>query len=218
MSDPRPLSFSLPDARRRLIRAANTGTGDELDPELEEVRRRGMDEIMAARWSTVMLRYAGAIWEQVQPGAVEKLRAWMAMSKPANLVVLGPPGTGKSSAAALALRQAFDSCLEVRFVAARSLLNDLMPDCPDRFGALADYCEVDRLLIDDVGKEKPTPWTVEQLDHIISDRYNTERPVVVTSNFNEKDLEAHLGAHAADRLLGDGAVIVVMRGQSRRRS
>lgn len=216
MTDPLPLSLSLPDARRRLMRAANTGTGDELDPELEEVRRRGMAAIMNARWSsTVPSRYAGATWDQVEPKARPKLEAWAAMSKPTNLVVLGPPGTGKSSAAALALRAAFDACLEVRFAAARTLLNDLMPDGPE--GALADYCEVDRLLIDDVGKEKPTPWTAEQLDYVISARYDSERPLVVTSNFNDKDLEAHLGAHAASRLLGDGATVVVMRGNDRRR-
>lgn len=217
MTEPAPLSFSLPDARRRLMRAANTGTGDELDPALEEIRRRGMAEILEARWSsTVPSRFAGATWEQItDPDARAKLQAWSAMSKPTNLTILGPVGVGKTSAATVALRAAHEGCLEVHMAHVKTMLDSLKPGGPE--GALDDLCSVDRLLVDDIGKEVRSAWTAEQLDFIISARYDEERPVVVTSNFNANDLEAHIGAHVADRLLGDGAVIVVMRGQSRRR-
>lgn len=216
MSEPARISLSLPDARRRLMRAANTGTGDELDPELAEVRRSGMAEILAGAWSrTVPSRCAGATWDRVHDAAREKLQAWSAMSKPVNLTVLGPVGTGKTSAAAVALRTAHDASLEVKFALVTDLLNQLHPGGPE--GYLDDLCCADRLLIDDIGKEVKSPWTAAQIDHIISVRYNEERPLVVTSNFSQKDLSDHLGPHAASRLFGDGAVVVVMRGDDRRK-
>ena len=223
MTDPQPLAFSLPDARRRLMRPVESGQGDELDPGLEEVRRKGMEQIMEAKWSrTAWSKFSGATWEWVDrehPMAAEQLRAWVAMSKPTNLVILGPVGIGKTSAAALALRPSFDACLEVVFARTGQMLDQIKEGFGQPDGVrLSDFSEADRLLLDDVGQENKTPWTREQLGSLISDRYNDERPTVVTSNFKERDLEEHLGAHAADRLLGDGAVIVVMRGQSRRRS
>lgn len=223
MTDPQPLSFSLPDARRRLMRPVDSGQGDELDPEMEDIRRKGMEAIMEARWSrTAWSKFAGATWawlDREYPAASEKLRRWMTMAKPTNLVILGSVGTGKTSAAALALRPSFDACLEVVFARTGQMLDQIKEGFGQPGGVrLSDFSEADRLLLDDVGQENKTPWTREQLGSLISDRYNDERPTVVTTNFNEKDLEAHLGVHAADRLLGDGAVVVVMRGQSRRRS
>lgn len=215
MSEPRPLSISLPDARRRLMRAVDS-IGDELDPDLMEVRARGMAEIMEARWhATMTQRFAGATWEGISdPVAAEKLRVWSELTRQPNLVVLGPVGTGKTSAAVVALRRAFDACLEVRFAPAGVLLNSLPPKGE---ACLDDYCQADRLLIDDVGQETKTPWTTEQLGLIITERYNEMRPTVVTSNFKAKDLEAHLGVHTASRLMGDGAEVIVMRGPDRRR-
>lgn len=216
MTEPARLSISLPDARRRLMRAANAGTGDELDPGLEDIRARGMAEILDNRWrSTVTPRFADATWEAItDPRSVEQLRAWSAMSQPVNLVVLGPVGTGKTSAAAVALRTHFNSCLEVHFAPCGEMLATLRPDGG---GCVNDLIEADRLFIDDVGQETKTAWTREQLGIIITARYNEQRPTVVTSNFNAKDLEAHLEKHTASRLLGDGATVVVMRGDDRRR-
>lgn len=216
MTEPIRLSVSLPDARRRLLRAADSGTGDELDPELDDIRARGMAEIMDARWrSTVTPRFADATWEEIgDPRAAEQLRAWSTAPRQPNLLVLGPVGTGKTSAAAVALRASFDACLEVHFAEVGMMLQSLRPDGG---GCLADLLEADRLFIDDVGQETKTAWTREQLGIIITARYNERWPTVVTSNFNAKDLKTHLEPHTASRLMGDGATLVVMRGDDRRK-
>ena len=216
MSDPSPISASMPAVRRHLVRASNS-TGDELDANLAAIRARGMAQVLEARWHQIIpQRFSSATWEAVgDPRAADQLKAWSGLSRQPNLVLLGPVGSGKTSAAVVALRSAHEACKEVLFVEAGSMLASLRPDGG---GCVDDYCEADRLLVDDVGQETKTVWTREQVGLIVTSRYNAELPTVVTSNFNLKDLEAHLEPHTASRLLGDGAVIVVMRGSDRRRS
>lgn len=49
-------------------------------------------------------------------------------------------------------------------------------------------CEL--LVIDDIGKEQATDWSTAQLYGIINDRYESQKPVIITTNFNENDLIA----------------------------
>ena len=49
-------------------------------------------------------------------------------------------------------------------------------------------CEL--LVIDDIGKEQATDWSTAQLYAIINDRYECQRPLIITTNFNENDLVA----------------------------
>jgi len=48
------------------------------------------------------------------------------------------------------------------------------------------------LVIDDLGKERATPWCVEKLFEIINHRYSDKKPIVITSNFSPEELAAHL--------------------------
>ena len=44
------------------------------------------------------------------------------------------------------------------------------------------YSSVDLLVIDDLGKEKPTEWVLEKLFLIVNNRYNNYLPIVITTN------------------------------------
>lgn len=46
------------------------------------------------------------------------------------------------------------------------------------------------LVIDDLGKENQTLWAVSMIYMAIDDRYNTRKPVVVTSNHSKRELVA----------------------------
>ena len=46
------------------------------------------------------------------------------------------------------------------------------------------YTTCDLLVIDDLGKEKPTEWAVEKLYHIINARYEECLPIIVTTNYS----------------------------------
>lgn len=54
------------------------------------------------------------------------------------------------------------------------------------------YSNVDLLIIDDLGKEKPTEWVLEKLFLIVNNRYNNYLPIVITTNYNRKELRERL--------------------------
>jgi DNA replication protein DnaC len=221
VSDPQPIEAAFPGIRRQLVRGTNKEPAP-VNPLTAVARQAGLRQVLDATWLQVIpSKFVASSWDGFSDTeARDRLRAWTAAKEGTNLVVVGPWGTGKTSGAVVALRAAHDAGFEIRFVDVRDLISSLYPDSlypGGSAGAMADAIECDRLLIDDVGHEVKTPRSVEWVDHIISARYNEQRPTVVTSNLNLTDLEAHLGGHAASRLLGDGATIVTMRGTDRRR-
>lgn len=54
------------------------------------------------------------------------------------------------------------------------------------------YSSVDLLIIDDLGKEKPTEWVLEKLFLIVNNRYNNYLPIVITTNYNRNQLRERL--------------------------
>ena len=50
------------------------------------------------------------------------------------------------------------------------------------------YCECDLLIIDDLGKEKLSEWVLEKLFQIINSRYENMLPILITTNYNEKEI------------------------------
>lgn len=54
------------------------------------------------------------------------------------------------------------------------------------------YSNVDLLIVDDLGKEKPTEWVVEKLYYIINQRYENLKPTIITSNFDLSKLTERL--------------------------
>ena len=49
------------------------------------------------------------------------------------------------------------------------------------------YEKVDLLIIDDLGKEKPSEWGLEKLFTIINSRYESNLPVIITTNYNNQN-------------------------------
>ena len=54
------------------------------------------------------------------------------------------------------------------------------------------YSSVNLLVIDDLGKEKPTEWVLEKLFLIVNNRYNNYLPIVITTNYNRNQLRERL--------------------------
>lgn len=83
------------------------------------------------------------------------------------------------------------------------------------------YEDCDLLIIDDLGKEKPTEWALQMIYSIVDRRYNALKPIVVTTNFNAEELIKKLGDNSianaiVDRLF-EVCEYVSIEGQSYRK-
>ena len=120
----------------------------------------------------------------------------------------GRPGTGKTHAAACAVRMYSDRGERARIVTAKRLLDDVR----DGYGggenrrALERAARVPLLALDDLGMERATDWAVETLSALIDERVAAGLPTIVTSNYKVGDLAALWGgmegARCASRLVG----------------
>lgn len=58
----------------------------------------------------------------------------------------------------------------------------------------------DLVVIDDLGAETPTAWVLEKLYLIVNQRYEDAKPLIVTTNHTEGDLQKRLGPRTMSRL------------------
>jgi len=105
------------------------------------------------------------------------------------LLVMGPPGTGKTWLVAAFIRElVFQHGVPVVFRDFFHLLSDLRSgysnDTPE--SQLIDpLVAVEVLVIDELGKGRNTPWEQNILDVIISQRYNNRKTTIFTSNYTD---------------------------------
>lgn len=77
------------------------------------------------------------------------------------------------------------------------------------------YAERDFLVLDDMGVEKVTEWTMQMLYIIIDKRYRDEKRTIITSNLTLDGLAEKLDDRVASRIAGM-CILVPMQGRDRR--
>lgn len=226
--DPTPISALLDDARQALgvppgPQPGRTDPDDHEHPdEIEAATLLGYERSRAIRWARVApARFADADLADFAGRPFHSdLAEWAVLPAGRNLVLFGPVGVGKSRAALAACRPANDNGLEVRYLLVAEALDLLRPGGPD--GALDDLSGCDRLILDDLGSERPTDWTAERLGILLDRRWRDERPTVVTTNLEldsddaRNEILAALGPRSYSRVVGDGALVLRLTGPDRR--
>lgn len=219
MSEPVPLGESLRAkvadlAERRGLRIE---TGDDMeDPDLAEHRAQGLAAMREARWRSIIpRRFHRASLDRFDEPYHSELADWSRNPAGRNLVLLGPVGVGKTEAAVAACRAAHFAGLEVTFAPVVEMLDTLRPGGPEH--ALEGLTDTDRLIVDDLGSERPTDWTGERLFAVVNRRWLEHTPTIITSNLSPADLEEAVGPRMFSRLVGNDALVLRMTGPDRRR-
>lgn len=105
------------------------------------------------------------------------------------VVLMGPSGVGKTFLVAAFLYEIiFAKGVPAAFRDFSQLLADLRSgysqDRPE-LEVIGPLVEVELLVVDELGKGRNTPWELNVLDGIISQRYNNRKTTVFTSNYTE---------------------------------
>ena len=128
------------------------------------------------------------------------------------LVLLGPSGSGKTHLAA--------AIANARLAAGETAIFQVVPDLLDYLRATyhptsdVTYDELFEkvrnaplLILDDLGTQSATPWAQEKLFQILNHRYNSQLPLVVTTNHLLDELDERLRARLADPALAQVCVV-----------
>ncbi len=70
------------------------------------------------------------------------------------------------------------------------------------------YCVAPAALVDDLGSERPTAWSMERLPLYLDIRYNRRLPTVIATNLDRAGMVEHLGERLADRVFDQGTGLV----------
>ncbi len=109
------------------------------------------------------------------------------------LYIEGTNGTGKTHlAAAIAIQLMSEQKVPCICKTAGDLLLDIKStfDCGNvnEREVLQVYKDVALLIVDDLGKEQCTDWSISTLYAIFNDRYEKMLPTIITTNYNSDDL------------------------------
>lgn len=118
-----------------------------------------------------------------------------------SIIISGSFGTGKTHLAASIANRLLDNGVPVLFDTFSGHLAKLRSEFNgDKKTYLGQMQNVDMLVLDDVGKEKQTEWTLSIMFDVINYRYEHLLPVVITTNLDSASLATYMGGAVWSRL------------------
>lgn len=147
------------------------------------------------------------------------------------LYIAGNVGTGKTFLAACLAADLMRRGVKVLWTRAADMLQAIRqtynPGARESDAdVMARYAGAELIVIDDLGKEKPTDWATERIYNLLDYRYNRNLPVLITSNYGARDLRQRMTPPEDDGMTAEAIVdrirercrLAILDGSSRRRS
>lgn len=108
------------------------------------------------------------------------------------LYLWGDVGTRKTTCAAAVAMRLHDRGKSPLMVPMYRVLDEIQRSFHDGGDPLKRYAEAGYLLIDDLGKRRPTGFVLDSLFQLVDQRYSAMRPTLVTTQYRPSDLVRRL--------------------------
>jgi DNA replication protein DnaC len=167
----------------------------------------------------IPVRYAIADFSNYEANTPQLQRALQVSQKfvddyPAEygLLYLGNPGLGKTHLACSVLKRLIEKGCSGVFYDFRDLLQEIRASFnpvtqSSEHQILKPIFDVEVLVLDELGADKPTEWVQATMTHIINRRYNDKKATIFTTNYmnvaaavSDETLEQRIGMRFRSRL------------------
>lgn len=122
-----------------------------------------------------------------------------------NLLFYGNSGLGKTFLSHCIAKELLGTAHTVLYLTAYELFDILgkaMHNDAEDLGASAEHIlDCDLLIIDDLGTELSSAFTLSRLNLCINERFINRRPTIISTNFGIAELESHYGERNISRIL-----------------
>lgn len=137
------------------------------------------------------------------------------------IIFYGNVGTGKSFYAACIANELIEQGVPVLMTNVTLLISSMSKNFEERkTSILNQVANIPLLILDDIGVERDTAYGYEKLQEIIDTRYRSGKPLIVTTNLSQSELQNPTDIRykrVYDRLL-EMCHLILVDGESRRRS
>jgi hypothetical protein len=183
------------DERAAQLAAQREVAAAELPASLRPPTEREQTE-PPSRYHAIPPDFRTAVWDRVPAGKHPELLADWAKD-PESIYLFGGSGVGKSMLVARIVMDHIDlmpssrvAWFNVSILLDRIRRSINKPERTERL--IEEACEADVLVLDDLGAEAPSRWTLDRLYVVLEERIEQQRITVITSNYMMSDLRAHL--------------------------
>lgn len=123
-----------------------------------------------------------------------------------NLLLTGKTGLGKTHLSLAIANAVIDRGFDVYYASIHSVMDTLQKEQFSRekvSESISDRLyESDLLILDDLGAEFSTQFTVASLYNIVNTRINSGRPMIISTNLTLSELEERYSQRVASRIIG----------------
>lgn len=141
--------------------------------------------------------------------------------KRGNLLLVGKTGTGKTHISTAIAREIIKMGFDVLYDTAQNIFSDFETDRFKNAYSQTEpkaekYLECDLLILDDLGTEFVTPFTLSCLYNLINTRQNRGLSTIISTNLSPDELSKRYEDRIYSRLIGSGYRVLAFVGPDRR--